>query len=180
MMRIKYIRGIYGRHRPEGIFGPKVPFVLMTATLTTALTLTPMGGSVNAVAGDRSSRLSVGATVPLISEITQIFQIPILVISRTDVERGYVDIQAATRITLKNNNGSGYILLLEGLRWPFREVMIYGLAYDVQISTAEAFVYQPYSHNVVSAQLSYRFFLSEDADAGEYAWPLSLSIQPPL
>jgi hypothetical protein len=159
-------------------FGLKLQSIFITASLTTALSLAPFSDGNTALAGPMVSNFRVVVTVPIVTQISQLFQMPIIILSDSDIQRGYVDIQAATRFTVKNNNKSGYVLLFEGLRQPFKEVLIYGLAYDCQIDSAAAFVHQPYSKKIVSSELSYRFILSEDAHAGEYPWPLSISLQP--
>ncbi|MBN1382721.1 MAG: hypothetical protein JXA41_13700 [Deltaproteobacteria bacterium] len=173
------VKKSYIRNR-DLVFGLNLQSMLITATLTTALSLGFVTDGHKALAGEKAYHLSVGATVPLVSEISSLFQIPIIILSHSDIEKGYIDIQAATRVTIKNNNKAGYVLLFEGLCRPFKEVLIYGLAYDVQINSGASFVHQPYSQKIVTAQLSYRFFISEGADAGEYPWPLSLTVQPAL
>jgi hypothetical protein len=118
----------------------------------------------------------VGTVVLPNTELTTLYQAPLIVISDRDIERGYVEMAAATRLRIKTNQKSGYTLLIEGLGGPFREAYITGLAHEIQINSAGAFIHQPYSKKTVSAELGYRFILSETAKAGGYPWPLTISL----
>ncbi len=166
-------------HKKDLLRGLKLQSILIAAGLTAAISCASvLEGHELIATGVKNSDLRVKATVALRSQITILGQHPVLVLTDEDIDRGYVDIRAATRMTIKNNNKSGYILVFEGLGWPFREVLVSGLARDVQINSAGAFIHQPYARSTVTAELSYRFVLSEDARAGEYPWPLSISMQP--
>jgi len=159
-------------------FGLKIQSVLLVMGLATAVICTQTLEGNQAFARAKGSDISVKAVVPLRAQLTILFQTPSLRLTDADIERGYVEIRAATRVSIKNNNKAGYILVFEGLSRPFKEVIISGLMRDVQINASGAFIYQAYTRNAVTAELSYRFVLFEDARAGEYAWPISLSLQP--
>ena len=165
-------------HEKDLAFGLKIQSILLAMGLATALTCIQTLEGNPAFAGKRGSDISVKAVVPIRSQLTILFQPPSLTLTDADIDRGYVEIRGATRVSIKNNNKEGYILLFEGLGRPFKEVLISGFPRDIQINSSGAFVYQAFTKNAVAAELSYRFVLFEDARAGEYTWPISLSLQP--
>jgi len=89
-----------------------------------------------------------------------------LIITNTDIARGYVDVPVASRIEIKNNNPAGYLLVFEGLDGPMRFIK------GMYVKGGGREVY------IESAELSYRFVLSRDARPGTYAWPLTISVRP--
>jgi hypothetical protein len=151
---------------------------LATAALIAVLSLVPVIADPLARAGSTSTDLRITANVLPRSQLTVRYQVSTLVVTAVDIQKGYVDAPAATRISVKDNNKAGYSLVFEGLEWPFREALVLGLARSVQIGPPGAFVHQPYAKAGVTIELSYRLMLADDAAAGTYAWPLSVSVQP--
>jgi len=88
-----------------------------------------------------------------------------------------IDMESASCTQVRNNNPAGYTLTFQGIQWSLREVRVQGLANEIWITLGSAFVHQPYSRGAITAELSYRFLLSEDAKPGTYSWPLSISCQ---
>jgi hypothetical protein len=101
-----------------------------------------------------------------------------MVITQADVARGYVEVQGATRIEVKNNNPGGYFLSFDGLGGPFKEIYIQGLGAEVQLAPHGGFIPQPFTRSAVVKELSYRFFLTDHAEPGTYSWPLQISARP--
>jgi hypothetical protein len=152
--------------------------LVLVMGMTTALTCFQTLEGSQAFAAKKGADISVKTIVPIRTQLTVLFQTPSLTLTDANIEHGYVDVRAATRVSIRNNNKAGYLLMFEGLGWPFKEVLISGLPRDVQINAGGAFIHQAYTKNTVSAELHYRFVLFADARAGEYAWPISLSLQP--
>jgi hypothetical protein len=168
-----------GYVKPRDVaLGLKLQSAHLTATLAAVLFLVSEFEALPVGAGSKSADFKITATVASRCRLTVLNQQTNLTIGAADLEKGYVDVPAATRFTVETNLKTGYSLMFEGLDWPFREVHILGLAPSVQINAPGGFVYQPYRKIPVTAVLSYRFILSEGAKIGTYAWPLALSVQP--
>lgn len=101
-----------------------------------------------------------------------------LIVTNADIARGYVEIKAASRIEIRNNSQSGFLIAFEGLGMPFKEVYVQGLGNEVQVSSGTGWIPQPFTRGGVTVELSYRFVLAEGAEPGTYAWPLAIFAQP--
>ncbi len=130
-----------------------------------------------AYAGSTRTKVMVSARIPALTSLKILHQEREIIITEEAIRKGYIDMESASRIQVKNNHPAGYMLTVQGLRWPFREVRLQGLAGEIWITSGSAFVHQPYRRGAVTAALSYRFLLSEDAKPGVYSWPLSISCQ---
>lgn len=166
--------------------GLKLQRRLITAALAAALslatlTMPELAHTSGTAAPGGNSRVVVSATVKAYTILKVLYQRPELVITNADIFRGYVEVNAASRIEVKNNNPAGYLLVIDGsnghLR-PFNEIQVKGLANDVRISPGGGWIPQPYARGAVTMELSYKFILSKDVQPGTYAWPLTISGRP--
>jgi hypothetical protein len=128
--------------------------------------------------GVKDTDLHVSVVVPARGELKISQQIGSITIAQSDIDRGRLDVAAATRMTIKNNDRSGCLLLVEGMDWPFKKALITGLDREVQISQPSSFIHLPYTSKPASYTLSYRFEFADDAKPGEYSWPFAISLQP--
>jgi len=161
--------------------GLRLQKMLLTAALVAALSLSSVPVVHSSSAGSaptNSTKITVTATVLARASIRILHQAPELVVTNADISRGYVEVSAASRIEVRNNSQTGYLLAFEGLAAPFREVYVQGLGNEVQISSGIGWVHQQYTKGTVTTELSYRFVLAENAEPGTYAWPLAISAQP--
>ncbi len=154
----------------------KILLILM-ALFATTLFFASISPQSTAYAGSTRTKVMVSARIPALTSLKILHQVREIIITEEAIRRGYIDMESASRIQVKNNDPAGYMLTVQGLRWPFREVRVRGLANEIWITSGSAFVHQPYSRGAVTAALSYRFLLSEDAKPGVYSWPLSISCQ---
>lgn len=160
--------------------GLKLQNKLITAALVAALSLAPWAKAYAATPRSTGgSNLSVTASVEANSDLEVIYQLPEMVVTHADVLRGHVDVSSASHLRVRNHSDTGYMLVFDGLGGPFREVMLNGMGRDVHISSNRGWVVQPYAgRGVYAFELSYRFILSENAQPGTYAWPLTISVSP--
>ncbi len=126
----------------------------------------------------REAVLGVSAYVLPRQELKILFQTPSLVVTESDIDRGYLEIPEATRVYIHDNDRSGYVLLFEGLGSPFKQVVIRGLNQEIQIAQPAAYINLPYSREPVTATLNYHFDLIEGTQPGVYSWPLTISFPP--
>lgn len=128
----------------------------------------------------RDTTVKITANVQERTSMQVLNQIPALVITNTDVMRGYVDVGRGTRINVRNNNTVGYLLVFEVLDESapvFRslEVLVDGKA--VQLPLSGGWIPQPYIRGGGVLDISYRFVLSKEAKSGTYTWPVIVSVQ---
>lgn len=109
-----------------------------------------------------------------------LFQAPEVVVDENNLDRGYVDMPAATRLSIYNNDRNGGLLHFSGLRPPFEKALVYGLGSEVQVGATDAFVYQEYQKGIITRTLNYKFYLLDDAEPGNYPWPLTITIDEAL
>jgi hypothetical protein len=163
-------------------YGLKLQNKLLTAALVALLSLAPLSNVQSAEPVSRDS------TCPTLAEEAQtltamkiVYQTSELVITQTDILRGYIDIPVAAHIEIQNNNLAGYLVVFEGLSEPFKEVIVKGLGKEVQVSPDGGWIAQPYNgRDPLRVELSYRFILSKNVQPGTYAWPLTISVSPIL
>ncbi len=130
-------------------------------------------------AASSSTKIILTATVPARTQVRVLYQVPSITITGMDILRGWVDVQAASRIEVVNNSRAGYLLLFEGMKKPFKEAYVRGLGKEIQIGAGGGWIPQAYhGKGVVTSVLSYRFVLSDEAEPGTYSWPFSISASP--
>ena len=167
-------------------FGLNLQRKLVTAALIAALSMASTEGADVAHATESTStskaRVTVTARVLARSSIKFLYQAPELVVTNSDISRGYVEIPEASRIELKNNNPDGYMLVFEGTNGQvnlIKEIQVQGLGREVQIDQYGGWIVLPNEGLApVTKELSYRFVLSEKAQPGSYMWPLTMSVRP--
>jgi hypothetical protein len=126
----------------------------------------------------KTANLLIQTTVLHRQELKFLYQMGTITVTESDIQKGCVDISGATKISVYDNNKSGYMLLFQGLSWPFDRALVQGLDHEVQVSLPSAFIHQPYSTKPVTETLSYHFDLADNVKPGVYQWPLSISMQP--
>jgi hypothetical protein len=164
--------------------GLKLQQKLVTAALVAALSLSQAFVAREAYSGTSPAATAKVAISTVVREHTSmqvLSQARELVITNTDIVRGYVEVPAAARISVKSNNPAGYLLAFEitGNPMPFlnsMHVLVGGR--EVQLSPGGGWVPQPYVRGGATTDVSCRFDLSKDAQPGTYNWPLLMSVLP--
>jgi hypothetical protein len=129
---------------------------------------------------ETGASLRVSVSVLRRQNLEILSQVPDIAIDENDIGRGYIDIPDATRLSLYNNDPAGCLLHFRGLAEPFEKTLISGLGGEIQIGNADAVVFQEYSKGTVTRVLGYRFYLSDDAQPGDYPWPLTITLDETL
>ena len=144
-------------------------------TISLLCSLATLAAAGSAVAAPDEASFAVTATVVARVVMTADYQAPTLTITPADIDRGYVDIPAASRITVRCNALSGYLLTFAGEADYYSQVVVTGLTTPAIVSGQGGWLQQPYSQGTSAMQLSYHFVLSQAARPGVYPWPLELS-----
>ena len=125
-------------------------------------------------AGDSRAQFSVTATVSARASVEPLSQPALLSISADDVERGYVDVAAAYRVS--SNDPSGYLMRLAPRIGLTRSVEVAGLSTPVVMTDQVVEVIQPAARRPQRLDLRFRLVLDEKAVPGTYAMPVQVSV----
>ena len=165
-------------------YGLKLQQRLVTAALIAALSMANAWGVGEALASGPfgpalTAKIALTATVLEHTSMSILDQLGELVVTNTDIARGYVEVPAASRIQVKSNNPAGYLLAFEVMNGPialFNSVNVSVNGREVLLSPGGGWVPQPFIRGGVTLDLSYRFALSKDAQPGTYNWPIMISV----
>jgi hypothetical protein len=161
------------QHVEQGI---RLQHMLVTAAVGAVMTLSAMNEAEAAPSGKTATAtVQTTAFVRPVAQARMLYQQPQLEITSQHVAQGYIDVLHASRIELRNNSPSGFILTIENQGEPFRDVYVNGFENQIQLNSGTAWVLMPYIPVPKTLDLSYRFVLSENARPGSYPWPLQIT-----
>jgi hypothetical protein len=124
-----------------------------------------------------STQIQVTARVLARASLHVLRQPAEIVITDADIKRGYLDINAGSVLEIKNNSRAGVNMTFETRGLSFKEAMVNGLGREVALGPNGGIItHKSIGTSVVA--LSYRFVFDESSQAGTYAWPLSVSVNP--
>lgn len=125
-----------------------------------------------------TAKLSVMARVATFFRMQVEHQAAALTITANDIQRGYVDIPAASNFSVFTNSQGGFIIDFHPRGDVFLSVLVSGLQSLVEIGVQGGSVLNntPYGRTTVH-RLGYRFMLRPDLQPGDYAWPLAISVR---
>jgi hypothetical protein len=133
----------------------------------------------SAAANQAEMQLRVSATVLKRASVQVISQPAAVTVSADDLVRGYVDVPAPAQLAIKSNSPSGYLLEFANQGDFMSQILVTGLASNLQFGPDGGVVAQPGNSNGVTRatlNLGFRFLLSASAQPGIYAWPIRLSV----
>jgi len=125
-------------------------------------------------AGELRTQFAVTATVSPRASVEPLSQPAQLSISRVDVERGYVDVAAAYRVS--SNDPSGYLVRLAPRTGLTRAVEVAGLSTPIVMTDQSVEVIQPAALRPQTLALRFRLVLNDKAVPGTYAMPVQVSV----
>jgi len=151
--------------------------MLVTAALSAVVSISSLDREAEAGSsgGTSSATVHVSATVRPIAIAKVLYQQQQIEITSKDIAQGYVEIPNASRIEVRSNNHSGYLLSIENQGGPFRDVYVSGLGSEVQLNGGTGWVLMSYTQMPRTMDVSYRIMLSDDARPGSYPWPFQVS-----
>ena len=175
MMRGKLFLTTFPLSRAAGA----VDRIFFAFVVAAALALVPgVFPAQQALAQPNSTRLTVTARIATYFQLQVGFQSPVLVITGTDVARGYVDANAATAFTVTTNTFDPYVVDFRPVNSVFSAVVVSGLGSPVEIGPdGGTTVYRAPHGRVATHQLAYRFILNKGLAPGIYPWPLQISVR---
>lgn len=156
--------------------GIRLQQMLVAAALSAVVSVSSVQKAAAAPSGGASSAtVRVSATVKPIARVKVLYQQPQFEITSKHIAQGYVEIPHASRIEVRNNSSSGYLLSIENQGGPFRDVFVSGLGNDIQLNGGTGWILMSYTPIPQTLEVSYRIMLSDDAKPGSYPWPFQVS-----
>jgi hypothetical protein len=152
---------------------------LVAAALMAALSLVPIeeARSSGSSSSAMSTTIKVSATVLARSSLHILRQPSEIIVTNADIKKGFLDVSAGSLLEVRNNSRAGVSLIFDVHGLPFREIIVSGLDSEVSLGPNGGMITrQMTGANILS--LSYRFVFDEYSQAGTYAWPLSLAVNP--
>lgn len=128
-------------------------------------------------AADVRAFMSVTANVVETVGVRSMYQARDIDISAEDIERGYVEISAASRIEIRNSKPS--LIEFRTVGDVFRSVTVKGAAAIAEFGARGGSLLQkPSGSGVSELAFDYRFELTAGVKPGRHKWPLALTVLP--
>ena len=128
------------------------------------------------LADQAQTRFTVSAVVPKRVTLTVLEQPAQLVLSDSDIERGYKDVSA--RYQVRHNDRNGYLLYLAPRIGLTRQIEVRGLAAEVVLGDTDLAIRQASAGRLHDFDLAFRFVLDPAARPGSYALPVHVTAAP--
>lgn len=147
-----------------------------------AVALVPCGTAGGS--GLRNATLGIGAYVSPSAVFEVEFKAAPLVISRADIQRGYVEVSVQSRLGMRTSKqfmpyNPGYLVDVSPRNDLFKSVLVTGPGAQQE--------FQGYAGNLSdavagddsdrSSQYTYRFELAENVKPGPYSWPMAITVE---
>ncbi len=122
--------------------------------------------------------LHVSAYVKPVVTASYEYRKQVIYINTEDIERGYIDIPNAVVVHVRTNSRKGYLLSLNIRGNHFNDVWVSDNASLTVISSGKGLIKIPYADSSTENinELSFRLYLSENIQPGQYAWPVALDV----
>jgi hypothetical protein len=128
------------------------------------------------LADQAQTRFTVSAVVPKRVTLTVLEQPAQLVLSDSDIERGYKDVSA--RYEVRHNDRNGYLLHLAPRVGLTHQIDVRGLAAEVVLGDTDLAIRQASAGRLHHFDLAFRFVLDPAARPGSYALPVHVTAAP--
>lgn len=138
-----------------------------------------LAGSSGASTDQTHGTLGVSAMVVPIARIEQASREPDLLLTRDDLERGYIESPQPLHLTVYSNSRTGFALDVLPVSPLFSAMSVEGLDSEVRLSAEGGTVTQRWTHpQKVSLQLRFSFVIADGIQPGRYPWPVRLAARP--
>lgn len=152
----------------------------VAAALIAALSLAPVAAEASAAQSSTqvmSTQITVNARVLARASLHILRQPSEIVVTDADIKKGYLDVSAGSLVEIKNNSRAGVYMNFETSGMPFKEALVSGFGRQVSLGPNGGIITNQITGTSIVA-LNYRFVFDENSQAGTYAWPLFLSVNP--
>jgi len=154
-------------------FGLSLQRKLIGAVLLAAMSLV----SAPAHAAPNTTKLTVMARIATFFRMRVEHQAAALTITARDIERGYIEVPAASNFSVITNSQDGYVIDFRPRSDVFRSVLVTGLQNPIEMGAEGGAAMHNIPHGRTTFhQLGYRFTLRANLQPGSYPWPLEISV----
>jgi hypothetical protein len=168
-----------GYVRPQQVKqGIRLQRKLLTAVLMAVLAFASAPAAEAVPARSGKTHLKVSATVLPYADLKVLNRSQTLMITETDIDRGYIDVPGGSSIEVRSNSRDGYYLSFECFETAVKQVRVDGLGKPAVFGAGSGIVPMSMDARRVEIELSYRFILSESVRPGVYPWPLTVAVTP--
>ncbi|MCG6534669.1 MAG: hypothetical protein L7F78_08280 [Syntrophales bacterium LBB04] len=161
--------------------GIRLQHMLITAALVGMLSFTALSPAtafdLPPVRAEVKMQINITPVVKARASSSIIRQVHEIVVSNGDIDRGYVEVPAASLLDVANDSPAGDFPVFTGLSWPFLTAQLQGLANEQGISGSMDSNKQ-FSRQDCKGGVNCRFILAGNAQPGTYALPLAVSASP--
>lgn len=155
---------------------------LVLAAMALALVSGSLAGNAAAEAAETASaRVAVSATVLRHASVDVLSAPRTVSISEADIARGYVDVPVPSRLEIRSNSPSGYVIAIESAADFARGTEVRGLGGVVSFGRFGGVLNVKgggQGMHVMPVELYFRVLLSDVARPGVHPWPVQLSVMP--
>ena len=148
----------------------------------TTLALSTMAGTMPAEAADSATaQVAVGATVLRHASIRVLTAPRTVNISQADLSRGYVDVATTSKLEIRSNSPTGYVLAIESQADFARGTEVRGSGGVTSLGRFGGTLnIQTVGHGMQTTpiELSFRILLSINVYPGVYLWAPQISVSP--
>lgn len=168
-------KGYVQQHQVED--GIHLQQMLVAAALSAVVSISALDGEAEAGSSSNiaTASLHVSVVIKPTARVKVLYQQPQIEITSRNIAQGYIELPHASRIEVRNNSPSGYLLSIENQGGPFRDVYVSGLGSEIQLNGGTGWILMSYTPVPKTMDVSYRIMLSADARPGSYPWPFQIS-----
>lgn len=151
---------------------------LVEAVLIAVLSLVLAPAMQSAHAEAHTTKVIVMARIATFFRMQFEHQTASLTVTAQDVERGYVEVPAASSFSIVTNTQDGIVVDFRPRNDVFRSVVVTGLQNSFEIGAQGGSALHNLPHGRTTFhQLGFRFTLRPDVLPGAYPWPLEISVR---
>ncbi|MFT3905037.1 MAG: hypothetical protein QM718_01860 [Steroidobacteraceae bacterium] len=132
-------------------------------------------------AAESSRQLMVSSRVLAVARIEAQTLPDQVVISASDLQRGYVDVAAPAALQISSNSPEGFALDVLPIAALARSVTVQGLGGETELGAEGGTLVQRWQHGQsLAVSLHFRLTLAAGLTPGNYPWPLQFQVRPLL
>jgi len=153
---------------------PVVAALMASGIAITCVLISPAVAS----AETNTVKLGVAARVASFFRLKIDHQADSMIITESDIHRGYVDFPAATQFSVTSNLATGFVVDFQPQSDLFVSAQVTGLLAPTEFGASGGSAHQNDPHGRISShRLDYRFHLRPDVTPGIYSWPMKISVR---
>lgn len=147
--------------------------------LKSGILIALLAGSSVASTEQAHGAFGVSATVAPVARIELASSEPELLLTKEDLDRGYIESPRPLHLTVYSNSRNGFALDVLPVSPLFSAVSVQGLDSEVLLSSEGGTVTQRWGHpQKVSLELRFSFVIADGIQPGLYPWPVRLAARP--